>query len=91
MRHFSFDCEQGAIQLTLILTPSEGEEDSIKASACWALGQLGRHSPQHAQDIAEADAFPLMLDCALSEGYEDLQIKVGSPNNMFCNLFEKNT
>jgi hypothetical protein len=30
-------------------------EDPIKAAAAWSLGQIGRHSPDHAKFLAEAD------------------------------------
>jgi HEAT repeat protein len=33
----------------------------IKAAACYALGHIGRHSPQHAKEVAEANVLSLML------------------------------
>merc|ERR1712060_656653 len=30
-------------------------EDHLKAAAAWSLGQIGRHSPEHAKFLAEAD------------------------------------
>jgi len=32
-------------------------EDHIKAACAWSLGQIGRHTPGHAQAIAQADVF----------------------------------
>lgn len=37
-------------------------EDHVKAAAAWALGQLGRHTPDHAKALAQADVFRLLLD-----------------------------
>lgn len=37
-------------------------EDHIKAAAAWSLGQLGRHSPDHAQALAQADIFRILID-----------------------------
>ncbi|KAL8274812.1 hypothetical protein Esti_001287 [Eimeria stiedai] len=34
-------------------------EDHAKAAAAWALGQLGRHTPDHAAAVAEADILRL--------------------------------
>ena len=33
----------------------------IKAAACYALGHIGRHSPQHAKEVADANVLSLML------------------------------
>lgn len=32
-------------------------EDHIKAAAAWSLGQLGRHSPEHAKTLAQLNVF----------------------------------
>ncbi len=36
-------------------------EDHIKAAAIWSLGQLGRHTPDHAKALAQADIFRPMV------------------------------
>lgn len=36
----------------------------MRFTAAWALGQLGRHSPVHAKAIADANAFPALIDAA---------------------------
>merc|ERR1712127_293118 len=36
-------------------------EDHLKASAAWTLGQIGRHSPDHARALAEADVLRRLL------------------------------
>ncbi|PKK31910.1 hypothetical protein A306_00000034 [Columba livia] len=34
---------------------TEEHEDHIKAAAAWALGQIGRHTPEHARAVAESN------------------------------------
>lgn len=36
-------------------------EDHLKAAAAWALGQMGRHSPDHARSLAEGDVLSQLL------------------------------
>ena len=36
-------------------------EQQLKSAACYALGQIGRHSPIHAKEVADANVLPLML------------------------------
>ena len=51
-------------------------EDHIKAAAAWSLGQVGRHSPDHAQAVAEADVLRRLLAVYLSDASsEDLRTK----------------
>ena len=38
------------------------KKDHIKAAAAWSLGQIGRHSPDHAKMLAQANIFPLLID-----------------------------
>jgi hypothetical protein len=38
------------------------KEDHVKAAAAWSLGQLGHHTPQHAQALAQADIFRRLVD-----------------------------
>ena len=48
-----------------------------QAAAAWALGQAGRHTPEHAKAVAQANVLPTLLQCYLRAGSsEDLQIKV---------------
>jgi len=66
---------QGVVQLAIVL--SEEREDHIKAAAAWALGQIGRHTPEHAKAVAVANVLPKLLQCFLStESSEDLSSKV---------------
>lgn len=37
-------------------------EDYIKAAAAWSLGQLGRHTADHAKALAQADVFRKLVD-----------------------------
>lgn len=51
-------------------------EDHVKAAAAWSLGQIGRHSPDHARALAEADVLRRILAVYLhQDSSEDLQIK----------------
>ncbi|CDJ28390.1 armadillo/beta-catenin-like repeat protein, putative [Eimeria mitis] len=51
-------------------------EDHAKAAAAWAVGQLGRHTPDHAMAVAEADILRLLLSAFLaSESSDELKAK----------------
>ena len=66
---------QGVVQLAIAL--SEEPEDHIQAAAAWALGQIGRHTPEHAKAVAVANVLPKLLQCYLrADASEDLQTKV---------------
>lgn len=65
---------KGVVQLAIAL--SEETEEHIQAATAWALGQIGRHTPEHAKAIAQANILPKLLELYLSsEGAEDLQTK----------------
>ena len=66
---------QGVVQLAIAL--SEEQEDHIQAAAAWALGQIGRHTPEHSKAVAVANVLPKLLQCYLrADVSEDLQTKV---------------
>lgn len=68
---------QGVPQLSLCL--SEEPEDHIKAAAAWALGHIGRHTPEHARAVAVTNTLPVLLSLYMStETSEDLQVKVSA-------------
>ena len=51
-------------------------EDHIKAASAWAIGQVGRHTPDHAQAIAEADVLRRLLAVYMAQdSSEDLKTK----------------
>jgi len=51
-------------------------EDHLKAASAWSLGQIGRHSPDHARALAEADVLRRLLAVYLHpDSSEDLQTK----------------
>jgi 3-methyladenine DNA glycosylase AlkD len=51
-------------------------EDHIKAACAWSLGQIGRHTPDHARSLAEADVLRHLLTCMIhEESSEDLKTK----------------
>ncbi|RLW11477.1 hypothetical protein DV515_00001446 [Chloebia gouldiae] len=54
----------------------EEHEDHIKAAAAWALGQIGRHTAEHARHVAVANVLPTLLDIFLdTRSSEDLKAK----------------
>lgn len=62
--------------MVLALALSEEPEDHVQAAAAWALGQIGRHTPEHSKAVAQANVFPCLLSCYLKCGAsEDLQTK----------------
>ncbi len=66
---------QGVNQLALVL--KDEPEDHIRAAVAWSLGQIGRHTPEHAKAVALANVFPRLLQLYLStNSSEDLQLKV---------------
>lgn len=51
-------------------------EDHIKAAAAWTLGQIGRHSADHARAVAEVDVLRHLLTCMVHvDSSDDLQTK----------------
>eukprot|EP00920_Eleutheroschizon_duboscqi_P015059 GHVT01034892.1.p1 GENE.GHVT01034892.1~~GHVT01034892.1.p1 ORF type:complete len:520 (+),score=114.65 GHVT01034892.1:489-2048(+) len=51
-------------------------EDHIRAAAAWALGCIGRHSPEHARALAEGDVLRRLLSVYMdSESSADLKSK----------------
>jgi len=51
-------------------------EDHLKAAAAWSLGQIGRHSKNHARALAEADVLRRLLAVYLHiDSSEDLKTK----------------
>ena len=40
----------------------QAEEDHVKAAAVWSIGQLGRHTPEHAKAIAQSDILRLLVE-----------------------------
>eukprot|EP00820_Chromera_velia_P018706 Cvel_27693.t1-p1 / transcript=Cvel_27693.t1 / gene=Cvel_27693 / organism=Chromera_velia_CCMP2878 / gene_product=Sperm-associated antigen 6, putative / transcript_product=Sperm-associated antigen 6, putative / location=Cvel_scaffold3496:6466-11229(+) / protein_length=470 / sequence_SO=supercontig / SO=protein_coding / is_pseudo=false len=51
-------------------------EDHLKAATAWTLGQIGRHSPDHARALAEADVLRRLLAVYLhQDSSEDLKTK----------------
>ncbi|CAL8292917.1 unnamed protein product [Lota lota] len=65
---------KGVPQLALCL--SEEREDHMKAAVAWAIGQIGRHTPEHARAVATANLLPALLQLYLdANSSEDLQVK----------------
>jgi hypothetical protein len=54
----------------------EEPEDHIKSASAWALGQVGRHSPDHAKALADANVLPkLVATLVAPESSDDLKTK----------------
>ncbi|KAJ8679410.1 hypothetical protein QAD02_015197 [Eretmocerus hayati] len=65
---------KGVIQLSIVLEMEE--ESHILAIIVWALGQIGKHSPEHAKAIASANIFSFILALYTNpQSTEDLKIK----------------
>lgn len=54
---------QGAVILSKLL--QQETDDSVQAIIVWALGQMGKHSPEHAQAIAETNIFKKLVQVVL--------------------------
>eukprot|EP00218_Dolichomastix_sp_CCMP3274_P007306 CAMPEP_0170143668 /NCGR_PEP_ID=MMETSP0033_2-20121228/12378_1 /TAXON_ID=195969 /ORGANISM="Dolichomastix tenuilepis, Strain CCMP3274" /LENGTH=508 /DNA_ID=CAMNT_0010380131 /DNA_START=28 /DNA_END=1554 /DNA_ORIENTATION=+ len=55
---------------------TEEPEDHIKSASAWSLGQIGRHSPDHAKAVADAGVLPkLVLTLVDEASSEDLKTK----------------
>ncbi|CAM6103253.1 unnamed protein product [Calypogeia fissa] len=51
-------------------------EDHIKSATAWTLGQIGRHTPNHAKAVAEVGVLPQLVLFFISKvSSEDLQTK----------------
>jgi hypothetical protein len=51
-------------------------EDHIKAAAAWSLGQIGRHSADHAKSVSDFGVLPKLLDVYLdTSSSDDLKTK----------------
>jgi hypothetical protein len=52
------------------------KEDHIKAATVWALGQVGRHTPDHARALAEGGVFaPIVVLFNRPDSSDDLRLK----------------
>ena len=52
----------------------------FQAATAWALGQIGRHTPEHAKAVATANVLPILLQLFLkNDGSDDLHEKVCAP------------
>lgn len=41
-------------------------EDHIRAAAAWALGQVGRHTPDHAKAVADTGGWQSLSACTFA-------------------------
>ncbi|XP_019943444.1 sperm-associated antigen 6-like isoform X2 [Paralichthys olivaceus] len=65
---------KGVQQLALCL--SEEREQHIKAAMAWSIGQIGHHTPEHANAVAKEKLLPSLLQLYMeASSSEDLQVK----------------
>jgi len=65
---------KGVTPLTAALAGEE--EDHILAATVWTLGQIGRHSAEHARAVCDANVLPKLLGLFIGErSSEDLRAK----------------
>lgn len=62
---------KGVQVLASVLSGAE-EDDFVKAAAAWAVGQIGRHSSEHAKAVAMVNILPNLLRCLKDSAYDDL-------------------
>ncbi|KAK9808858.1 hypothetical protein WJX72_005235 [[Myrmecia] bisecta] len=51
--------EKGLVPLAAAL--SEEPEDHLKSATAWSLGQIGRHTPDHAKAVADSGVLPVIV------------------------------
>lgn len=56
-------------------------EEHIKAAASWSLGQIGRHSPDHAKTLADSGVLPKLLKVLTNSAQNNQQDSVGADLN----------
>jgi hypothetical protein len=67
--------EKGLAPLVAMLA-AEGSEDHVLGAAAWSLGQVGRHTPDHAKAVADTGALGRLAALeAGASGSEDLRAK----------------
>ena len=49
---------------------SEGE-DHLKSASVWSIGQIGRHTPEHAKAVADTGVLSTFMSCQISPGSSD--------------------
>jgi hypothetical protein len=60
----------------LVAALSEESEDHLKAALAWALGQVGRHTPDHAKAVSDTGVLGALVTLeAEPGGSEDLRTK----------------
>ncbi|XP_029005143.1 sperm-associated antigen 6 [Betta splendens] len=65
---------KGVPQLAVCL--SEEPEPHVKAATAWSIGQIGRHTPEHAAAVTRANLLPKLLELYVdAASSEDLQAK----------------
>ncbi|XP_023030020.2 uncharacterized protein [Leptinotarsa decemlineata] len=54
----------------------QSEDDQLLSVTAWAIGQIGKHSPEHSQAVAAANIFPRLVTLHQSnQSSEDLKYK----------------
>lgn len=63
------------VQVLAAILDDEDENDFVKAAAAWAIGQIGRHTTEHAKAVAMVNVLPSLLKAMNDSSNEDLQQK----------------
>ncbi|XP_015177758.1 PREDICTED: sperm-associated antigen 6 [Polistes dominula] len=67
----------GSMSVIQLATILENEtDDHILAVTAWTLGQIGKHTPEHAKSVADANVLPKLLEFYInSKSSDDLKMK----------------
>jgi len=73
----------------------DNDQEHVKAAAAWALGQIGRHSPEHAKMVAEQGVLLKLLNVLVKasedEVGQDLKMKVINTHITMLILYDLKT
>lgn len=64
------------LQIPLAGALADEPEDHIRAASAWTVGQIGRHTPDHAKAVADAGALQSLVQWEnATDSSEDLRTK----------------
>lgn len=64
---------QAVVHLAIVL--QQETDDHILAITAWALGQIGKHSAEHAKSISAANLLPKLLEVTSSKIFNKTSIR----------------
>ena len=53
---------------------TDATEVRVKSAVAWSLGEIGRHSPEHAKALSDASALPTLVSLVREPSSEDLHM-----------------